>query len=133
MNKKHYKYAIIISLFGLIFANSSQTDLNESVLIFTLSWHDLVLAIVGGIILGLLLRLRSVFEFINSFLGNKNIIYFGSGVIGIGAIGIGLVGSLIVYFKFNDLNLIQLPLHFAKIGIVLYITHLIIIRKKNEI
>ena len=124
--------ATIISCFGIVFINTSIEDLTKSLPTFSTSWFEAVEAIIIGIIIGLIIRNKSIRNYINTIPFGSFLTGVGIGIIGLGSIGIGIIGSAIIYFKFNNIDFIQLPLNASVVGLSAYCIYLASMWKRQS-
>jgi len=125
MKKKHFIIALVISLlWGLIFSGMAETDIRNSIAIFNTKWLDVLQAILTGIIMGLIIRIQIIRNYIEAIPFGSLLTGVAAGILGLGAIGIGIVGAIIVYFRFEAIELIKLPLHASIVGLSLYVIYL---------
>ncbi len=99
--KKHIYTAIIISLFGIVFINYSADDIRKASHIFNTEWLDVIKAIFSGIVIGMILRKKSIRNYLENIPLGTVLTGKGIGSIGLGAIGFGFLGALIIYLKFG--------------------------------
>lgn len=132
MKTKHISLVILISCFGIVFISSSLDDFTEMTKAFDTNWFDAIEAIFIGLILGLMLRIESIRNYINTIPFGTFLTGVGIGIIGLGAIGMGFIGAAIIYLKFYDIELIRVPLHASVVGLSAFCIYLVSMWKRTN-
>jgi len=133
MNIKHYLYSLVLSFWCIIFVGISENDVIESAKLFNTSFFDLVKAVFIGLILGLVIRISNVRNYLGGMPLGLLLTGVPLGVIGLGAIGMGLFGAMIIYLRFDNIELLRLPLHATVVGISSYVIYQTIHWSKRDI
>lgn len=96
--------------------------MRAAVQIFNTGWLDAAKAILIGVLIGLVLRIRGVRNYVEGIPFGVLLTGVGLGVIGLGSIGV--FGAAILYLRFEDIELIRLPLHASVVGLSAFIIYL---------
>ena len=128
MKKKHVIISLFISLFGFVIGSSTADDLRGAVQVFNTGWFDFLKASVIGVVIGLIARTGIKKNKLHSLPAGILLV----GIIGIGAIGVGIIGAVVVYLRYEDLELIRVPLHASVVGLAAYCIYLVSQWRLNE-
>jgi len=123
MKRKHLKVSLIICFWGIVFFGFPAEELRKSLSFFNTSWLDVAQAIFTGVVIGLFLRIQIIREFLEKIPFSFLLTGVTLGIIGLGCIGIGLIGASIVYFRFEEIELIRIPLHASVVGLSAYVIY----------
>ena len=107
-------------MWGIVFIGASGEEIRNAVQTFNTEWFDLVKAIVVGLIIGFILRFRSVRNYIEGIPFGTLLTGVGIGIIGLGFLGVGVFGAAIVFVRHGDIELIKVPLHASVVGLSAY-------------
>ena len=124
MKRKHLKISLFICIWGIIFFGFTEEALRKSVQTFNTGWLDVVQAVFTGVVIGFFLRIQVIREFIDKMPFGFLTTGVALGIIGLGFIGVGLIGASIIYIRFEEIELIRLPLHASVVGLAAYSIYL---------
>ena len=119
-------------LWGIVFIGATEVSLRESLLIFNTGWFDVAKAIFVGVLIGFFLRIQNFRKYIEKIPFGFLLTGVAIGIIGLGSIGIGLVGASIIYIRFEEIELIRVPLHASVVGLAAYVIFLTAHWNENE-
>ena len=131
MTKKDALIILIISLWGFIFLGVNESEMVDAFHIFKIKWMDVFKAVIVGTLIGMALRTKGVQSFVISLPFGELIISKWLGILGLGVIGIGALGALVVFWRFNHLDFVYLPLNFSVTGLSVYLIYFVS-RLKNK-
>jgi len=134
MHRKHYFWAVLLSLLGIVFYDVAVMVPEDLLSSFVPRWWEGAKALVVGILLGSCFRLEKIKKYLLRFvLGGESFLRVGFGVLGYGLIGIGVVGALVVYAQHQNFEMALVPLNASVVGIAVSAIHLVLNWKGNEI
>ena len=134
MHRKHYFWVAMLSLWGIVFSFVSETVPDDQLPLFVPSWFEAVKALVVGIAMGGLLRIKKIKSFLLQFTaGRESFLRVGFGVLGLGFMGMGVVGALLAYAQFENIHAVLVPLNASVIGLAVLAMHVVMNWEQNEI
>jgi len=109
---------ILISvLCSSIFLVWTENEIREVSLLFKIHWYDPIKAILGGVVLGVFMRIVISRPSLETRL--MSIRSYTSLILWIGLISLtgGVLSAVILYFRFGNSDLYGLPIHVAILGL----------------